>query len=61
MQFKLTNFEIKKLGEDSWQKIPEKMFLEKLLAFFDPITPTLNKMLQGGETTTPRELYRLSI
>jgi hypothetical protein len=45
MQFKLTNFEIKRLGLDSWKGIPEKMILEKLSMFFDPITPALNKIL----------------
>jgi len=59
MQFKLTNFEVKRLGEDRWQEIPEKMFLEKLLAYVDPITPALTKMLQGGEIATPQEIYRI--
>jgi hypothetical protein len=61
MQFKLTNFEVKRLGEDRWQKIPEKMFLEKLLAHFNPVTPALKQMLQGGEIATPQEIYRIRI
>ena len=61
MQFKVTNFKVKRLGEDSWQEIPEKMFLVKLLACFDPITPALTKMLQGGEIATPQEIYRIRI
>jgi hypothetical protein len=61
MQFKLTTFEVKRLAEDSWQEIPEKMFLEKLLACFDPITPALTKMLQGGEITASQEIYRTKI
>ena len=59
MQFKLTNFEIKILGEDSWQEIPEKMFLEKLVDCFDPVTPTLSKMLQGNEIVAETEIYRI--
>ena len=59
MQFKLTNFEIKILGEDSWQEIPEKMFLEKLVDCFDPVTPALSKMLQGNEIVAETEIYRI--
>jgi len=61
MKFKLTCFEVKRLGEDSWQEVPEKMFLEKLVDFFDPVTPAITEMLQGGEIVTPREIYRIRI
>ena len=52
MKLKLTLFEVKRLGEDSWQEISEKKFLEKLVDYFDPVTPVLTKMLQGGEIAT---------
>jgi hypothetical protein len=61
MQFKLTNFEVKRLGDGGWQKVSEKAFLEKLADCVDPITPALIKMLQGGEIATPQEIYRMRI
>jgi hypothetical protein len=61
MKFKLTCFEVKRLGENSWQEVPEKMFLEKLVDYFDPVTPAISEMLRGGEIATPREIYRIRI
>ena len=59
MQLKIACFEVKRLGEDSWQEIPEKMFLEKLVDCFDPVTPALSKMLQGNEIVAETEIYRI--
>jgi hypothetical protein len=59
MQSKLTNFEIKKLGDDVWQKVSEKAFLEKLASCVDPISPAITKMLLGAEIETPKEIYRI--
>ena len=61
MKFKLTCFQVKRLGEDSWQEVPEKMFLEKLVDFFDPVAPVITEMLQGGEIATSQEIYRIRI
>ena len=61
MQLKTKCFEVKKIGEDHWQEIPEKMFLENLLDFFNPVTPAISKMLQGGEIATLQEIYRIRI
>ena len=59
MQFRVTCFEIKRLGDDVWQKVSEKAFLEKLADCIDPITPAITKMLQGNEIETHREIYRI--
>jgi hypothetical protein len=59
MQSKLTNFEIKKLGDDVWQKVSEKAFLEKLADCVDPVSPAITKMLLGAEIETPKEIYRI--
>jgi hypothetical protein len=59
MQFRVTCFEIKRLGEDAWQKVSEKTFLEKLVDCVDPITPAITKMLQGAEIKTQQEIYRI--
>jgi hypothetical protein len=59
MQFKVTCFEIKRLGDDVWQKVSEKAFLEKLVDCVDPISPAITKMLLGAEIETPQEIYRI--
>ena len=59
MNFKITCFEIKRLGDDVWQKVSEKAFLEKLADCVDPITPAITKMLLGGEIETQQGIYRI--
>jgi hypothetical protein len=59
MKFRLTCFQVKRLGEDSWQEVPEKMFLEKLVDCFDPVSPILEKILQGNEIVANSEIYRI--
>ena len=59
MRFKISDFEFKSLGEDKWQKVSEKMVLEKLIEYFDPITPVLIRMFEGDEIVTRREIYRV--
>ena len=59
MQFKISCFEVKKLGENKWQEVPERIFLEKLADFFDLVTPAISEMLKGNEIVTPREIYRI--
>jgi hypothetical protein len=58
MKFKLTYFEVKKFGEDMWQEVPEKIFLEKIVDCFDPVSPILEKILQGNEIVANAEIYR---
>jgi hypothetical protein len=59
VRFKISDFEFKSLGEDKWQKVSEKMVLEKLIEYFDPITPVLIRMFEGDEIVTRREIYRV--
>ena len=61
MQYKLPNFEVKRLGEDKWQEVPEKIFLEKIVDYFDPVSPILEKILQGNEIVANAEIYRIRI
>ena len=61
MQFKISCFEVKKLGDNKWQEVPEKIALEKLADFFDLVTPAISEMLRGHEIVTPREIYRIRI
>ena len=59
MQFKISCFEVKKVGEELWREVPEKMVLEKLVDCFDPVTPIIAKMLEGNEIVTQTEIYRI--
>ena len=59
VRLKMSDFEFKKVGEDGWQKISEKMVLDKLIEYFDPITPVLKRMFDGDEIVTRREIYRV--
>jgi hypothetical protein len=52
-------FEVKKIGEEKWQKISEKIVLEKLADCFDPVTPIITKMLAGNEIVLQQEIYRI--
>lgn len=59
MQIKLTCFEVKKFGEETWQEVPERMVLEKLADCYHMITPIIAEMLQGKEIATQTEIYRM--
>ena len=59
MQIKLTCFEVKKLGEENWQEVSEKRALEKLIDYFDPVSPIIKKMLQGSEVVAEAEIFRI--
>ena len=59
MEFKISCFEVKKIGDSHWQEVSEKLVLEKLVDNFDPVTPIITKMLQGNEITAETEMYRI--
>ena len=55
----LSQYEFKDSKSDEWRKVSEANVLEKLVDVFDPLTPSLTKMLQGKEITTPEGSYRI--
>jgi len=59
MQFSITCFEVKNIGDNHWQAVSEKMALEKLADNFYPLTPIITKMLQGNEIIAETEIYRI--
>ena len=59
MQFKITQYEVKYLGENQWKEISEKTCMEFLVDSFDPLAPIIADMLNGQEIRTPYALYRL--
>jgi hypothetical protein len=59
MHFEISQYEFKVSNSDDWQRVPEKLVLEKLVDFFDPLTPLLADMIQGKEVTTPEDIFRM--
>ena len=59
MQFEISHYEFKVSNSGDWKGIPEKLVLEKLVDFFDPLTPLLAEMIQGKEVTTPEGIFRM--
>ena len=59
MQFTISCFEVKKLGENEWRVISEKVVLKKLAECFDTVTPIITKMLEGNEIVAQQEIYRI--
>jgi hypothetical protein len=55
----LSRYEFKDSNSDHWHKVSETLVLEKLVDFFDPLTPLLAEMVQGKEITTPEGIFRI--
>lgn len=52
-------YEVRHIGHHEWHIVSEKEAMERLADFFDPITPTISKILQGEEIIVSNEIYRL--
>jgi hypothetical protein len=59
MHFELSHYEFKNSNSDEWHRVSETIVLQKLVDFFDPLTPLLTEMLQGKEITTPEGIFRM--
>ena len=59
MQFKISCYQVRKLGEDKWHETSEKMVLESLADCFDHVTPVISKLLEGNEVIARQEIYRI--
>jgi hypothetical protein len=59
MHFEISQYEFKDANSDVWQRVSEKLVLEKLVDFFDPLTPLLSEMINGKEVTTPEGAFRI--
>jgi hypothetical protein len=58
MEFIVGQYEFKHVGENSWQKVSEKIVLESLVDHFERIIPIISRMLRGEEIITSRGIYR---
>ena len=58
MEFIMGQYEFKHVGENSWQKVSEKIVLESLVDHFERIIPIISRMLRGEEIITSRGIYR---
>ena len=59
MQFKISCYQVRKLGEDKWHETSEKMVLENLADCFDHVTPVISKLLEGNEVIARQVIYRI--
>lgn len=58
MEFTLGQYEFKQFGQNTWQKVCEKTVMEKLVDYFDPVSPALSRMMGGEEITSSHGIYR---
>jgi len=59
MHFEISQYEFKDSNSDDWQRVSEKLVLEKLVDVFDPLTPILTEMVQGKEINTSEGTFRM--
>ncbi len=59
MRFKISKFEVRRKDTDNWQQVTEVTVLRILQKNFVRVTPSLAKMLQGKEITTPDGILRI--
>jgi hypothetical protein len=59
MRFKISQFEVRQKDTDNWQQVTEVTVLRILQKNFTQVTPSLAKMLQGKEITTPDGIFRI--
>jgi hypothetical protein len=59
MQFKISQYEVKRKDSDHWQHITELAVLRVLQKRFGRVTPVLVEMLQGKEIATPCGVFRI--
>jgi hypothetical protein len=58
MNFTMGQYEFRHFDEDKWQRVSEKIVMQKLVDNFYPITPILSKILRGEEIITSQGIYR---
>ena len=59
MQFKISCYQVRKLGEDKWHETSEKMVMESLAECFEQVSPIILKLLEGNEVIARQEIYRI--
>ncbi len=59
MRYKISQFEVRRKDTDNWQQVTEVTVLRILQKNFTQVTPSLAKMLQGKEISTPDGIFRV--
>ena len=52
-------YEARSIDEHEWHKISEKTIMKRLVDSFDPVNPTISRMLRGEEINASQEVYRI--
>ena len=61
MEIKMTEFEVKYFNNAHWEKVPEKIVMERLLETFPLVTPVITEMMKGKYAYTPHGVYRMKL
>ena len=59
MRFKISKFEVRSKDTDNWQQVTEVTVLRILQKNFSQVSPSLAKLLQGKEISTPDGIVRI--
>jgi hypothetical protein len=57
--FAMTQYEVKYIGKDVWEKISEVEVLGRLCETFDRVTPAVQEMIHGKTVLTSNAAYRI--
>ena len=57
----MTEFEVKYFNIAHWEKVPEKIVMERLLDTFPLVTPVITEMMKGKYAYTPHGVYRMKL
>ena len=61
MEIKMTEFEVKYFNNAHWEKVSEKIVMERLLDTFALVTPVITEMMKGKYAYTPYGVYRMKL
>ncbi len=57
----MTEFEVKYFNKAHWEKVPDKIVMERLLDSLPLVTPVITEMMKGKYAYTPHVVYRMKL
>ena len=59
MMFEMPQYEVKYFGAKEWEAISEIDLMQRLLEYFDRVTPAIQQMIEGEQVLTQYAVFRL--
>ena len=59
MMFEMPRYEVRYFGATEWEEISEITLMQKLIAYYDRVTPAIQQMIDGEQVLTQYAVYRL--